>query len=252
MAIDQIGAADGSKSALGKSKLAESFDTFLVMLTTQLKHQDPLSPMDSTQFTNQLVQFANVEQQINANSNLEALIGLNQINQQVSAIGYIGRHIEAASGLVPLQDGKAAFSYTLGEEARAASVVVKDMNGKIVANLPGKTESGRHEMTWDGKDDNGKQLEDGSYVLEVVATNAENKAVDSVITVYGRVTDVSSDGKETLVNMNGVVVPLEWVLTVRENAAVQSGSSNNSGTGTSESEGDQTSEESTPDDELNN
>lgn len=222
---------DVSKSIMGKTKLAESFDTFLVMLTTQLKHQDPLSPMDSTQFTNQLVQFANVEQQINANSNLEALIGLNQMNQQVSAIGYIGRHIEAATGLVPLEDGKAAFSYTLGAEARSASVVVKDMTGKIVASLPGQTAAGRHEMTWDGKNADGRQLEDGAYVLEVVAVNGENKPVDSVITVYGRVTDVSSDGSETLLNMNGVVVPLEWVLTVREKAAVQSGSTNNSGSG---------------------
>lgn len=220
--INQIGGAaavDGSKSAASSTKLAESFDTFLVMLTTQLKHQDPLSPMDSTQFTNQLVQFANVEQQINANANLESLIGLNQMNQQVSAINYIGRNIEAATGLVPVQGGKAAFSYTLAEEARSVSVVVKDMTGKIVNTLPGQGEAGRHEMTWDGKDAEGRQLDDGAYVLEVVANSAENEPVDSVTTVYGRVTDVSSDGTETLVNMNGVVVPLDWVLTVRDAAA---------------------------------
>lgn len=214
---------DNSKSAMGKTKLAESFDTFLVMLTTQLKHQDPLSPMDSTQFTNQLVQFANVEQQINANANLEKLIGLNRLNQQVAAIGYIGQHIEAATNLVPLQDGKANFSYTLPEEARSASVVVKDLSGKIIANLPAQGASGRHEMTWDGRDSSGRVMPDGSYAVEVVAVNNEGETIEASTTVYGRVTDVSSDGKETLVNMSGVVVPLDWVLTVRDGAATVPG-----------------------------
>lgn len=310
--------AQGSKASASQAKLADNFDTFLVMLTTQLKHQDPLSPMDSTEFTNQLVQFANVEQQIAANSNLETLIGVNMMGQKGTAISYIGRTIEAVSDYLPLQGtvesegnqlkllggkayfsyelpktaqsvtlevkdadgnvvrtmsgavgagshqdywdgnnadgeaapagaytihvtaaaadgspiaattktrtqaGSAAFSYTLGGEARTVSLVIKDAGGKIVRSLAGQGEAGRHEAAWDGKDNDGQILPDGRYIIEVVAVDGENNPVEAATTVYGRVTDVSSDATETLLNMGGVVTTLENVLTVRETASVRS------------------------------
>ncbi|MGE5548814.1 MAG: flagellar hook assembly protein FlgD [Solirubrobacterales bacterium] len=217
-----------SKSAIGRSKLSENFDTFLNMLTVQLKHQDPLSPMDSTQFTNQLVQFANVEQQINANSNLEKLIGQNTLNAKAMAISYIGRTVEADTDQLPLQNGEASFSYTLPKQAANCQLVIKDASGAIVRSLSGQTTAGRHEATWDGKNTAGEQLEDGRYTLEVVATAPNGESMDFATTVYGRVTDVASDATDTLVNLSGAVVSLNKVLTVRETAAVQSGSSTGS------------------------
>ncbi|OAN43715.1 flagellar hook assembly protein FlgD [Magnetospirillum moscoviense] len=222
-AIDTTGtaAADTSKSLASGKKLAENFDTFLTMLTVQLKNQDPLSPMDSNEFTNQLVQFANVEQQIAANTNLEKLIGVGQVNLKAQAIAYIGQTIETESSQVPLQDGKANFSYTLGEEARSAAVVIKDASGKVVANLPAETTSGRHEASWDGRDTNGNKLTDGAYTVQVVAMNGEGESLDSAITVYGKVTDVASDSKETLLAMGKVVTTIDKVLTVRDTASLQ-------------------------------
>jgi len=310
-------AADtASKSAIGRSSLAKNFDTFLTMLTVQLKHQDPLSPMDSTQFTNQLVQFASVEQQINANSNLEKLIGATALNTRSQSINYIGQYIEADTNQVPLQGGAdivtdkidlkggtatinyeldaaaasnviqikdasgnvvrtiagnngmgkhqyqwdgldkngekladgtytvvatattsqgaavnttistpspspgAAFSYTLKSDAASCQVVIKDSSGTIVRTLTGPSDAGRHEMKWDGKDKNGKFMPDGAYTVEVAAVDGEKENMDSAITVYGKVTDVSSDSTGTLLAMGKVVTTVENVLTVRDPASV--------------------------------
>lgn len=212
--IESTGSA--SKSAASGTKLAENFDTFLTMLTVQLKNQDPLSPMDSTEFTNQLVQFSAVEQQIASNKNLENLISVTQTNTKAQAIAYIGHTIEVAGTMVPVQDGKAAFSYTLPEEARSIAVVLKDSSGKVVANLPGNTTAGRHEVAWDGRDTSGNVVEDGPYILSIVATNGEGETMEVGSTVYGRVTDVAADATETLIAMGKVVSKVEDVLTVRE------------------------------------
>lgn len=211
-----------STSTTSTSKLAENFDTFLTMLTVQLKNQDPLSPMDSTQFTNQLVQFSAVEQQINTNKNLESLLSATKTNSQAQAISYIGHEIEAVSSAVPLQDGQADFSYTLAKEAASITVTIKDSSGKLVANLPAETTAGRHEATWDGKDLDGKQLEDGYYTIEINAVDSDGATIGTGTTVYGRVTDVASDSSGTLIAMGKVVTTVDNILTVRETSATSS------------------------------
>jgi len=176
----------GTKSAASSKSLAQNFDTFLTMLTTQLKHQDPLSPMDSTQFTNQLVQFAGVEQQINANSNLEKLIAANGMNTRAQAVNYIGRVVEADSNQVPLQgsvdtesrtiqlaNGKATFKYSLPETAASTQLRIKDSTGTVVRTLVGNLNKATHQITWDGTDSTGKALAPGAYTVEPVVTNAK-------------------------------------------------------------------------------
>ena len=108
MEISQLGANPAAAaSEVAGAKLAENFDTFLQLLTTQLQHQDPLSPMESNEFVAQLVQFSEVEQAIASNKSLEKLIDLQNTNQATAAIGYIGQTVEAAgsgahvSGLAP-------------------------------------------------------------------------------------------------------------------------------------------------------
>src|SRR5271154_1591718 len=79
-------------------QLSGNMNTFLTLLTTQLQHQDPLSPMDSTQFTQQLVEYSQVEQQINTNTNLTNLISLQQTNSGAAAVGYLGKEVTATGG----------------------------------------------------------------------------------------------------------------------------------------------------------
>ncbi|MGB1540522.1 MAG: flagellar hook assembly protein FlgD, partial [Rickettsiales bacterium] len=98
--VDAVSAAAGvvdanSKANQARSKLSGDFDTFLLLLTTQLQNQDPIEPLDTNEFTAQLVQFANVEQAIDTNSNLETMISMQQGTQINNAVNYIGNFVEA-------------------------------------------------------------------------------------------------------------------------------------------------------------
>lgn len=112
------GASSGSGSGGLSASIGADYNNFLTLLTTQLKHQDPLSPMDTTQFVQQLVQFSQVEQSITTNKKLDSLISLSGNNQAVGALGYIGKTIESNGDTGTLADGSARFTYTLGTEAK--------------------------------------------------------------------------------------------------------------------------------------
>ncbi|MEO0962032.1 MAG: flagellar hook capping FlgD N-terminal domain-containing protein, partial [Pseudomonadota bacterium] len=115
MSIEAIAAAQSSQGAAASasSKLNTDFDTFLTLLTTQLKNQDPLEPLDSSEFTNQLVQFSSVEQNIATNQNLEQLLNLTFANFATDAVGYIGKEVVAESPTAILTNGTANWDYEL-------------------------------------------------------------------------------------------------------------------------------------------
>jgi flagellar basal-body rod modification protein FlgD len=92
MAVDAVGAAT-SGQAVSRQTLAANFETFLTLLTTQLQHQNPLEPLDTNQFTEQLVSFAGVEQQLRTNDQLEALLKLQKVGYNVTALGFVGSHV---------------------------------------------------------------------------------------------------------------------------------------------------------------
>ena len=163
------GTSGTSSTNNAMQQLSGTMNTFLTLLTTQLQNQDPLSPMDSTQFTQQLVEYSQVEQQINMNSNLTNLIGLSQQNIVSSAVNYIGKTIEGESNQVPLQNGVLKAAYGLTGDAKSVSVVVRDDTGNIVYSKVGQTTKGVHEFNWDGKDSNGLQLKDGTYSLSITS-----------------------------------------------------------------------------------
>ena len=185
--------ASTSAAATAKTSLGKDFNTFLNMLTTQLKHQDPLSPMDSTQFTSQLVQYSGVEQQINANTNLEKLITLQQANSTSQAISYLNQNVEISSDKVPVQNGSGSYSYTLPSTAKDCTVEIKNSAGNVVYSGVGETALGRHDATWNGKDSSGKQLDDGIYTLSVTATDNDKKTLAVTTTSIGQVTKVTND-----------------------------------------------------------
>jgi len=210
--------AEVSKAASSRATLAQNMDTFLTMLTTQLKNQDPLSPMDSTEFTNQLVQFAGVEQQINGNASLEKLVAMNRANQMIGSVGYMGKTIQASSNYLPLQDKKAEFAYTTPKGADKVAIVIYNDKGQPVRTLEGKVAVGTHTESWDGKDASGKQLDDGAYKIEVKALKGEEKT-ELEVAVTGTVTGVASADNKTYLTLGGVQVTLDQVLTIKEKAA---------------------------------
>ena len=188
------GSSAASKADASKTSLADSFDTFLTLLTTQLRYQDPLEPMDSTEFTNQLVQFTEVEQSISTNKQLEQLLAAQGTNQAVAAISYIGNEIEATGNTLSLVDGAAEITYGLPENAESASILIFNDAGQLVRSEQANLARGKHSFVWDGLASNGTTMPDGNYSFAVTAQNADKDTIKVATAVKGLVTGTQNDG----------------------------------------------------------
>ncbi len=199
--------------------IAKDFDQFLYLLTTQLQNQDPLEPIETSEFTNQLVQFANVEQSIKLNDNVSTLIGLQHANSNVTMLGYIGKEVEAAGENLPLVDGKAKFKYAVTEKADVLTITIKDKSGSVIRDLTGSAEAGPHEISWDGKDNNGNLVDDDTYVIDVKAIKNNGgtpKNLDVYTAIIGRVNAINTDQGLASVVIGKVAIPVGNILSVRE------------------------------------
>jgi flagellar basal-body rod modification protein FlgD len=203
-----------SNSANAALDLSQNYSTFLQILTTQLKNQDPLNPMDSSQFTSQLVQFSSVEQQIQANKNLETLISAQAGNSAAGSVNYIGRTVAATSDSVGLSNGQATINYALDSNVAQNSITISDSNGRTIRSLTGETGQGAHSITWDGKDASGNTMPDGTYKIALTATNADQTAATGSIGISGTVTGVTLIDQKPMLAIGGVTVPVANVLSV--------------------------------------
>ena len=207
-------AAQGSAAA-ASATFGKNFDTFLKLLTTQLQNQDPLSPMDTTAFTQQLVQFSSVEQSILQNQNLETLISFQKNAQSANAVSYIGKTVEMSGDKVGVVGGKGTITYQLPEAANRTIINIYDKDGKLVTRLEGTSRQGDNTVDWNGRSDTGAQLPDGDYKVEVVASDFSGRALRVNTALTGKVTDVHFVEGSTLLTVNGVRLPLSQLTAVR-------------------------------------
>jgi flagellar basal-body rod modification protein FlgD len=201
-----------------KNSLSQTYDTFLTLLTTQLKNQDPLSPMDSTKFTEQLVQYSQVEQSINQNTNLQKIYALLQGNQASGALGYIGRNVTVDSATATNTGDGVTWNYGLANTAATNTLVVTDANGMLVYTKPGETGAGKYTFAWDGKDAAGNTVPSGAYTLQVVAKDGSKAAITSTVTVGGLVTGVESGTDGPMLVVGGSRLPASKVVSVTDGA----------------------------------
>lgn len=199
MPIDAIDPATTSQATGARTRLSDNYDTFLVLLTAQLQNQDPLAPMDSTQFTQQLVQFSQVEQQIRTNEQLEGLVTQYQAASAGAALSYLGRDAIVEGDTATLMGGSASWAYNLATSAETVTLTVRDLNNKTVFTTTGLRSEGDHLFTWDGKDADGDELPDGVYRLVVSAKDAADEAVETKITVRENIRGVDFTGAEPVV-----------------------------------------------------
>ena len=215
-AVSDIGGqqADASvKKSLGK-------DEFLRLLIAQLKNQDPLSPMENTEFTAQMAQFSSLEQLFNVNDNLESLQTLNAAVANTQALALIGKQIQAEGDIVYVLGGKASgLVFNLDEQAVRVTVHITDASGNIVRTVfRGAMSGGMQEVAWDGKSDVGGSLPDGLYGYVVDAVNAAGEPVDSDSFMSGVVEAVSMDNGITYVHIGDAKVMITEIIEVRQQA----------------------------------
>ena len=201
--------------AAGQSNLSSSYETFLTLLTAQLKNQDPTSPLDTNAFTQQLVQMTGVQQQLLSNTLLKQLVTQGSNGNVGDAIGLIGKTVTVTGADAALKDGKATWSYDLAKTATNATLTVTDSTGKVMwtGSAPDLTK-GPHAFTWDGKGTNAG-TEGGVYKLSVTAAGSNGANVASTISVQGPVSSVRQSDAGVLINILGAEAPLTGVTAVK-------------------------------------
>ena len=202
----------------GSTMLASNFETFLTLLTSQLKNQDPLSPVDSNQFTAQLTQMAGVEQQLLTNDLLKGLLAAQGGGGLASAATYIGKEAVAAWSATKFTDGQATWSYELAANAASATLQVLDGSGKVVWSGPAPDRTtGLHDFTWDGKTTSGNNAQNGQvYSLRVVAQDAAGGSIGSQVLTRGRITGVELYDGQPYLTVGHSVLPLSTVIALEE------------------------------------
>ncbi|WP_428410389.1 flagellar hook assembly protein FlgD [Hyphococcus sp.] len=203
--ISKTGAAQGagpSTAKLGMQNISDNYDTFLNLLTVQLQNQDPLNPMDPTQFVAQLAQFSQLEQSVSQTSALENLVALTRANEARAGIDFLGRPVEAVSEEIAFDGTVAAFDYDVTiPGGKKMEVRIFDANDNLVAKLDAANTIGRHGLVWDGEMETGGSALPGVYHAELVAISEdEAKSGGDII-----VTDIV---KELRYTQSGAVLQL--------------------------------------------
>ena len=197
-AISTASAASSTSSSstgITKDTLAGNFTTFLQLLTTQLKNQNPLDPLDTNQFTQQLVQFAQVEQQLKSNDQLSTLVGLQKTAQQTQALAFVGMKVSVEGKTAELKDGKATWGFNVTKPA-TATVNIVNSAGATVYTGTFSVNSGAQNFSWDGRNNAGVLQTNGTYTLSVTAKDAS-----------GQTTAVSTETQGTVDSVDMTVNP---------------------------------------------
>ena len=213
--VAPVAASATAAASTAQKTLAGNFNTFLTLLTTQLQNQDPMKPMDSNQFTQQLVQFSQVEQQINTNDNLKTLIKQGSNQTGAYAVSYLGKAVTVTNGSAPLANGKANWNYALSATSAQSTLTVTDAQGSVVFTGWGETAAGNHTFQWDGKNSSGTLLSDGTYKLSVAANAPDGSSIGTHVASTGVVSEVDMTSGTPMLRVGPMSVSLSDVSGVQ-------------------------------------
>ena len=218
MAVAATSNATTDKINNSRTSLATNEQTFLKLLTTQLKNQDPLAPTDTAQMTSQITQMTGVEQQLVTNDLLAALVGMSTGGGISEGVNLMGKQVTAETDKSVLKDKEATWSYTQSRSASSVKIEVLDKYGATINTiLPDDMSGGDHTFKWDGKSKDGvQQPEGGEYTIKVTATdgNDTNITATSKGRIEGVVTKVTNESGTNMVWIGDTKVPLDSVIGV--------------------------------------
>jgi flagellar basal-body rod modification protein FlgD len=224
MAIDSTssvaaaGTNANASSLVGQQQIAGNFQQFLQLLTVQLRNQDPLSPLDTNQFTQQLVSFAQVEQQLKTNTDLDQLVTLNKTSQMTSALSFVGSQVTADGATTQLKNGVAVWNVTSPRPA-AAAVSIFDQNGNTVWTGQQTLDTGAQAFSWNGRTSTGAIAPDGLYTIQFTAQDAARQSVAVSTQFTGTVTGVDLSGPQPLLQVGSSYLTLSQVRSIQRPGA---------------------------------
>ena len=216
MAIDSVTGSGASQMSTSRSTIADNFDTFLNILTTQLKNQNPMDPLDTNQFTAQLVQFTGVEQQLKTNEYLATLMLAGQNTAKSDAVSYIGKEVTSSGKTGELSAANPAFwAYSAAANAANATITIRDAKGQTVYNQTGPLPAGPGTFRWDGKGSDGNMKPDGIYTIDIQGKDANGQPVKINTASIGVVTAVDFTGDVPVLTVGTRRVSITDVTDVR-------------------------------------
>lgn len=192
------------KTTAATTKAGETYNQFLILLTTQLQNQDPLDPMESAEFTNQLVQFSQVEQQILGNEKMDVLLRQTNANQMGQSLSYIGRSVYYKGNDVFYEGDPLKIGYAIDGDSKTAKLRILGEDGQTIRALEIKPGNTSGSLVWDGKDDFGQPVAtDKIYGVRVDALSKADTPLPSYTGVPADVTGVESLDGVLFLALNG-------------------------------------------------
>ncbi len=200
------------KDALGR-------DQFLTLLVAQLQHQDPLSPMESTDFSTQLAQFSSLEQLFGVNENLMGIQENLGARENGNLLDYIGKTVKTENNTIFVTDGQTDSSFYALEDRADVTIYIYNEDGLEVRRIyRGWQDAGEHEIAWDGRDNAGKTVDDSIYAFEVEARDEGSFIVPYNTYLTGEVTGVTYEGGIPYLMIGDKLVTPENIVEVRKNS----------------------------------
>ena len=202
-----------STAGIDKNTIAGNFQTFLTLLTTQLKNQNPLDPLDTNQFTQQLVQFAQVEQQLKQNDQLATLISIEKSAQGTTALAFVGSTVAVDGTTAALTRGQATWSFNVPKPV-SATITIQSANGQTAYSGTFTMNAGTQSFTWDGRDGKGAQWPDGNYTILITGKDASGQTVAIPSEIEGVVDSVDLSKNPPLLSIGDQTFPLDKIKRV--------------------------------------
>lgn len=214
--IDSIGTQinqAATNNLIGQNTLGKQ--DFLNLLVTQLKYQDPLNPMENTEFVTQLSQFSSLEQLWNLNETLQADALLSQSMHNSLVASLIGKEVKALGNVITLPEaGEVSLNYNISERADV-KITIFDESGNLVRSFDiGKQDAGNHSTTWNGKDDFGNSLSTGEYVFQVIATDSDGDRASANTFLRGQISGIRFVEGSPILLMGNLEIELANILEI--------------------------------------
>ena len=193
----------GTGMTTSSQGIADNFQTFLTLLTTQLQNQNPLDPLDTNQFTQQLVQFAGVEQQLKTNDQLGSLISMQQTTQATQALAFVGKTAVVNGSTTNLASGKASWDLSIPKDCTMTATITNSVGQTVFSGTYNAKAGDNQAYNWNGQGSDGTQWPDGKYKLTVTAKDSSGNPVAVSTQIEGTVSSVDLTQQPPLLSIGG-------------------------------------------------